>query len=274
MAGPADEPENDSVRQPDRFLQQMDRELSGWADPVGRLRQALAQDELVLFAQPIVSLREPDRYAMAEALVRLREEEVALLAPGAFLPVFEHFGMMPALDRWVLGRVATALSDGSSVPSYGINISVQTLADQEFAADVLNVLERGNLPSESLMFEVGESDLLTQQEAAMRFAVAVKALGCKLLIDGFGRRSVTFEPLKTLRVDFVKVDGVITRKLASSEAARSKLRAIARVGEAIGFAVIAEFVEDPEVVSILKEAGAGFAQGFGICGSAPIETFG
>jgi EAL domain-containing protein (putative c-di-GMP-specific phosphodiesterase class I) len=264
-------PQNDRSQDPDRFLEQMDRELSGWSDLAGRLERALKNDELILFAQPIQSLREPDVFPLAETLVRLREEETAMLPPGAFLPVFEHCGMMPELDRWVISHVVATLAAGSRVPQFSINISAQTLGDAGFSHALAKDLERAGVNPESLVFEIDENDFLARPDAAARFSAAVKAIGCKLLFDGFGRRSVSFEPLKTLRVDYVKVDGVIIRKLATSDVARSKLNAIARVGEVIGVGVIGECVEDDEVVSLLKAAGVGYAQGFGIRAPEPFE---
>ena len=108
----------------DQFLDQMSHELAGWRDPFARLRQALDRDELQLYCQPILALRPPGGFVMAEVLVRLREEEALMLPPGDFLPVFEHFGMMPELDRWVVsqwcgggrarGRAASAASASTS----------------------------------------------------------------------------------------------------------------------------------------------------------------
>ena len=256
---------------PDQFLEQMDRELTGWSDLAERLERALHHDELLLFAQPIESLRERGTFPMAETLVRLREEEAAMLPPGAFLPVFEHCGMMPELDRWVIHRVIAALGRGSRVPRFSINISAQTLGDAGFSHALAKDLERAGVNPDALVFEIDENDLLARPDAAARFSAAVKAIGCRLLFDGFGRRSVSFEPLKTLRVDYVKVDGVIIRKLASSDVARSKLNAISRVGEVIGVGVIGECVEDENVISLLMTAGVGYAQGFGISVPQAIE---
>lgn len=265
-------PQNDHSQDPDRFLEQMDSELSGWSDLSGRLKRALERDELMLFAQPIRLLRD-GTFPMAETLVRLREEEAAMLPPGAFLPVFEHCGMMPELDRWVISHVVSTLAAGCRVPRFTINVSAQTLGDAGFSHALAKDLERAAVAPDSLVFEIDENDFLARTEAAARFSAAVKAIGCKLLFDGFGRRSVSFEPLKSLRVDYVKVDGVIIRKLATSDVARSKLNAIARVGEVIGVGVIGECVEDDGVVALLKAAGVGYAQGFGICAPQAIEEF-
>lgn len=178
----------------DRFLAEMDRAFSGWDDPPARIMQALRRDEFALFAQPILSLEGEPRFGMAELLVRLREEEEAMLPPGEFFPVFEHFGMMPQLDRWVARRAIARLASGSRVPQFSINASAQTLVDGAFASDV------------------------------------------------------------------------------AAELARTKLKAVVRVGDVIGVGVIAECVEGPEVLARVRNAGAGYAQGFGIRRPAPLDA--
>ncbi len=268
-----DTPKSSAASNEERFLEQMSRELAGWSDPAVRLRQALARDELQLYCQPILSLRPPGAFTMAETLVRLREEESLLLPPGDFLPAFEHFGMMGELDRWVVRHVARWLANPppTGPQRLNVNVSAQTLADARFPGFVADELLARRVPPPSLTFEVDEGDTLSRLEAATRFAQAVKKIGCKVLIDGFGQRSVSFLALKTMRADFVKVDGSIVRALLRSEVARHKLKAVLRVGEAIGFEVIAECVEEPEILAQLREAHVGYAQGFGIARPAPID---
>lgn len=266
-------PKSSAASNEERFLEEMNRALAGWSDPAARLRQALARDELRLYWQPILSLRPPGAFTMAEALVRLREEESLMLPPGDFLPVFEHYRMMGELDRWVVRHVVRWLADPPSTGPrrLGINVSGQTLADAAFPGFVADELLARRVPPQSLTFEVDESDTLTQLDTATRFAHAVKRIGCAVLIDGFGQRSVSFVALKTMRADFVKVDGSIVRALLRSEVARQKLKAVVRVGEAIGIEVIAECVEEAEILARLREARVGYAQGFGVARPAPID---
>jgi len=256
----------------DQILDQMSRELIGWSDPVARLRQALDRDDLQIYCQPILALRPPGGFVMAEVLVRLREEEALMLPPGDFLPVFEHFGMMPELDRWVVSHVVRWLAGArpGGMRSFSINISVQTIGDPEFPGFVAAELRNMKVPPAALTFEIEESSVLARAGSAEQFAAAVKAEGCKVAIDGFGQRSVSFTPLKTLRVDFVKVDGSIVRNLLRGSVAEQKLRAVVRVGEAIGVGVIAECVEETDILARLKALNVGYAQGFGIARPAPI----
>ncbi len=247
-------------------IDQTDADLAGALNAAPRLRQALADDEFALYAQAVLAVRagekDAERYPMAEVLVRLREEEQAMLPPGEFLPVFEHYKMMPELDRWVVRQVVRHIAKGGRPPRLTINIHSQTIEDPKFPA--FFAAEAKNAAPGSVLFEVAESDLLQRGDAVARFVAAINAAGGGMIIDGFGRRSVSFTPLKTLRPAFVKIDGSITRKLLTSEVARTKLAAVQRVGTAVGFGVIAECVEEPEILVRLKALGVAYAQGFGI----------
>jgi EAL domain-containing protein (putative c-di-GMP-specific phosphodiesterase class I) len=257
----------------DPLMREQDAKLSGWHDPVARMRHALERDEFELYCQPIVALSGPVRFPMGEALVRLRQEESALMPPGEFLPIFEHFRMMPALDRWVVQNVVRHLARGSRIPHISINVSNQTIEDATFPGSVAQILMKSGVPGSSILFEIDEASLLAHAEAVDRFGGAISTIGCRLMIDGFGRRAVTFAPVKRLRVAFVKVDGVIVRKLLSSSSAERKLLAILRVAEAIGFDVVAEMVEEQDILTRLKALGVSHAQGFGIHQPQPITRF-
>jgi EAL domain-containing protein (putative c-di-GMP-specific phosphodiesterase class I) len=256
----------------DKLLREMDQQLTGWGDPLARLQSALDKDELTLFCQPIRAIRGPAGYPMAELLVRLREEESALLPPGEFLPVFEHYRMMPQLDRWVVRTAAKRLALGSKVPRLTINVSAQTLEDQDFPLYVRDTIQAARIPAASLMFEIDEPDALARLETAARFAGDMKAIGCGLLIDGFGRRAASFAPLKTLRVDFLKIDGSLTRRILSSEIANNKVKAMVRVSDATGIGVVAECVEEQDILLRIKALGAGYVQGFGVYRPHPLDS--
>jgi len=257
----------------DKFVDQNDPDLSGFGDnPPARLKEALEKDEFTLYCQPILALSGADRFPMGEVLVRMREEEQAMLPPGEFLPVFEHYRMMPQLDRWVVRHILQRLAKGSRIPCFTMNVSDQTLADAAFPGFVKDELKAARAPVDSLVFEIDEIDILQRPESVARFVAAMKVVGSGVLIDGFGRKSVSFTPLKTLGAHFVKVDGSIVRKIMTSEVARTKLDAILRVGHAIDLKVIGECVEEQDVLMRLKALGVGFAQGFGIVQPQPIDS--
>jgi EAL domain-containing protein (putative c-di-GMP-specific phosphodiesterase class I) len=255
----------------DAFIGRMDSELAGWSDPVKRLHGAIDNNEFELYCQPILRLAGGEGYPMAEVLVRLREEERALLPPGEFLPVFEHYRMMPQLDRWVVRHAAKHLAQGSRMACFTINVSGQTLEDDEFPRFVAGQLATHQLAATRLGFEIDEADLLVRLDAVERFAAAMKGIGALILVDGFARRGVSFSPLRNLGAQFIKVDGRLTRKVLVSQVARGKLDAILRVGERFGFGVVAECVEEQDILLRLKAMGVGYAQGFGISQPHPID---
>ena len=255
----------------DNTFEQMGNALAGWDDPPGRLRAALDKDELTLYCQPIRSLKGGPTHPIAEVLVRLREEESAMLPPGEFLPVFEHYRMMPQLDRWVARAVISRLSRGSKVPRFSINVSSQTLEDPEFPRYVAGEVVGARVPPGSLLFEVDESDLLARPAAVEAFASAMKSFGVGLMADGFGRRAASFAPLKALRPDFIKIDGSVTRRVAVSETAVRKVQAIVKVAESLAVEVLAECIEEQDVLLRLKALGVGYVQGFGVYRPHPID---
>lgn len=254
------------------FFARMDSEFAGWDDPVLRLGTALENDEFTLFCQPVRALKSGETFPFAEVLIRFREEESALLPPGEFFPIFEHYGMMPQLDRWVVRTAISRLARGVKLPCFSVNLASQTLEDPTFPGDVANLLSSAGVEGKALIFEIDESDTLLRPEAAEDFAREIRKVGAAILIDGFGQRSVSFNAIKTLRPDFVKVDGSIVRKILSNPSAETKLRAVLRVGEVIRMGVIAECVEEQDILARLVALGVGYAQGFGVYQPLPVDA--
>lgn len=251
----------------------MDRELVAWKDPAARLRQALERDELEIYLQPIASLADA-RFAMAEVLVRLREEEARMLPPGEFLPLFEQLGMMPELDRWVIARMVQRLAHRppAGFRCLNVNVSGQTIADPEVPGFVSRTLSDSRIAPDSLCFEIDEADVLARLDTAAVFAARVRRLGCKVAIDGFGRCAAPFSPLRRLQVDYLKVEA---RSRAIWRAARppcGACRPSCALAKTVGIGVIAECVEEPDVLARLRALGVGYAQGFGIARPAPMEN--
>src|SRR5258706_2648847 len=260
------------------FLRRMDGQLLGWEHPAARLREALDYDHFRLYGQPVLSLTQegatpasPGAIAFAEVLVRLREEEARLLPPGDFLPAFEHYRMMGELDRWVVRNAVRWLGQGGRLKKLSVNVSAQTIQEPGFAPFVAMQLKLAAIEPAALVIEIDENDALDRRPACERFAAEMKGVGCQLLLDGFARRGVSFEPLKALLVDYVKVDGSIIRNILRTGSAAAKLKAIVRIGQVTGVGVIGECVEDGKVLEGLKQFGAGFVQGFGIHKPAPLE---
>ncbi|HEX7055451.1 MAG TPA: EAL domain-containing protein [Burkholderiales bacterium] len=242
-----------------------------WNDPVAYLRQALAHGQFELYCQPIAGLSGIVAYPMAEVLIRLHEEETALVPPGEFLPVLEHYGMMPELDRWVVREVLARLASGPEIPRFCINLSRQTIADLRFADFFADQLARHGVPADCLVFEIDEADIAAAPSSARRLCASVGSLGAGVLIDGFGRSEQPQAMLSLPCVQYIKLHGSLTRHLATDEAAAAKLHPLLALAAERGIAAIAECVESEEVLACLRALKVRYAQGFGVCEPQPID---
>jgi EAL domain-containing protein (putative c-di-GMP-specific phosphodiesterase class I) len=253
------------------LLRQLNQDFMGWDDPPNRLMRALERDELALYAQPILALRGAQAFPMAEVLVRLQDDDAVFLPPEGFLPLFEHFRLLPQLDRWVVRQSVAHLARLPRVPRLCIKISSQTLGDLAFVPELASELARAKVAPGSLVIEISEHDLLERPNDVDVFFASIRGIGCPLAISGFGRRSVSLTSLTTMRPDFVKVDGGIVRSLRIGQSSRKKLAAMVSMAKVTGFALIGEGVETNEALADLRDAGVDYAQGFGIQVPAPIS---
>jgi EAL domain-containing protein (putative c-di-GMP-specific phosphodiesterase class I) len=201
----------------------------------------------------------------------MREEEQAMLPPGEFLPILEHYRMLPQLDRWVAQQLVKRLAAGARLPAFTMNLSSQTLEDAQFPEHVAGLARAASLRPGALIFEIEEAELLARTQRVAEIAAALKGAGAGVLIDGYGRKAVSFTPLLKVEPDYVKVEGSIVRKLLKSTVAQTKLDAILRVGSAARMKVIAECVEEPDILEKLKAMGVPYVQGFGIVRPQPID---
>lgn len=240
-------------------------------DPVEHIRGVLERNELTLYCQPIRALVGSEGYPLAEVLVRMMEEESSLLPPGDFIPIFEHYRMMPAMDRWVVSTVVRRLAQGSRIPAFSINLSGQTLEDPDFPGFVATELMRARVRGTSLLFELHMRDVVSRAQACDAFTSAVRTIGCGLIIDALGAQAVAAAPLKVLKPDYIKLDGSLTRRILTDDNAVARLRAILTVCGSLGIRTIAESVEEQDILLRLKAFGVEFAQGFGIYTPHPLD---
>src|SRR4051812_45918844 len=215
-------------------------------DALAPLREALQRDGFSLYCQPILSLTS-QRFEMAEVLVRLREEEQSMLPPGEFLPLFEECGMLPQLDLWVVRHSLRRLAAGLTVKRLTVNVSGQSLRDPYLPKAVAAELAACQVGRGRLAFEIDEADLVSHTDEALRFGAAVKGLGCGVIVDGFGERA-TGPVVKVLRPSLVKVYGGIVRTLLTRDESADKLGALAHFCSSLNIGMIAECVEDRNVL--------------------------
>ncbi len=259
------------------YLHSISDQLMGGEDPRARLVRALQQNEFLLFAQRMLPLKNmPFDHGCYEILLRLREEEDNLLPPGGFIPMAERYGMTEDIDRWVVRNVIAwsleqqQANPGWEIPMFCINLSEAAIANPEFARFVRQELQRSGFPASQLCFEIGELETISNHDNVGRFIAALRPAGCRFTVDDFGSVKLSFSNLTGLRLDFVKIDGVIIQNMFKTPADLVKLKAILNVCEKLGMRTIAEFVEDEQTLKTLREIGVDYAQGFGIDRPGPI----
>jgi diguanylate cyclase (GGDEF)-like protein len=239
---------------------------------VNRIQRALAEDRFCLFAQP-VCLTRGDRAARpyTELLLRLRDEESALILPSEFIPAAERYNLMPAIDRWVITTAFTILAQSVAAGAEGleremiaINLSGASLGDDDFFEFACAQFERFEIPYGSVCFEITETTAVTSLSKATEFILALRARGCRFALDDFGVGLSSFTYMKHLPVDFVKIDGSFVVDMLQNPVNHAMVEAIHNIGHILGKKTIAESVESVEILEALAAIGVDYAQGFAV----------
>lgn len=241
---------------------------------VQRLHRALEEDRFLLFSQPIASLDAgKERQDHCEILLRL-EEDGKLLAPGAFIPAAERFGLMPAIDRWVVSHALDIIGrrKGAVSGTYSVNLSGLTLKDETFLPFLREVLKRSHVPAEVLCFEITETSAIENLDEAIAFMNAMRAMGCRFALDDFGVGMSSLTYLKRLPVDYVKIDGSFVRDMLTDKADWMTVEMINQISHLAGRKTIAEFVENAEIRKALCVIGVDYAQGYFIGRPTPFQA--
>jgi diguanylate cyclase (GGDEF)-like protein/PAS domain S-box-containing protein len=241
---------------------------------VARVTRAAEENRLELFFQPIVSIGSQQiAPGFHELTVRLRDDDGKLVLPSEFIPAAERYNVMSIIDRWVVLQAAELLRErqrgGGPLPLLAVNLSGTSLNEQAFADFVLQNVGDPAIAG-ALCFEITETAAVTNLSNAIYFMRELKARGCKFSLDDFGSGLSSFMYLKTLPVDFLKIDGQFISQIAQDAVDRSMVEAISKVGRALGIATVAECVESEAVLDELKRIGVDFAQGFFVAIPQPI----
>jgi diguanylate cyclase (GGDEF)-like protein/PAS domain S-box-containing protein len=238
-----------------------------------RLHRAINDDMFVLYAQPITAIRSSDR-PWFELLLRLPDDDGALIPPGAFLRNAERFGLIGQIDRWVLARAVQHLHDSHAAGCdlvLSVNVSGTSMGDPGLAGHVEELLSRYPIPADSLVIEITETAAITDVVHARALAQRLRALGCKLALDDFGAGFASFYYLKQLNVDYLKIDGEFIRNLCTTPTDQLVVRAVVAIAQGLGTHTVAEFVGDDATLDRLTELGVDHAQGYHLGRPRPID---
>ena len=244
---------------------------------LGRLKKAFDAGNFRLVAQPIHPLNPTEfkrPFHHYEILIRLFDENNQPIPPDEFIPAADYYSMMPRLDRWVVNRLMQSLrviTQKVPRPVFAVNLSGQSLDEPDFLPFVLEEIRCAGISPAMLCFEITERVAIQNLALAQKFIDTLKSLGCSFSLDDFGTGVSSFGYLKSLPVDYLKIDGSFIKDIANDEVAEAMVRSVNQVGHLMGLKVIAEYVENERVIQIVREIGVDYGQGYGISKPIPLE---
>ena len=250
---------------------------------VGRIRSALEQDRFKLRYQPIVDpLASPDQPQRIEILVTMFDRQGNPISPSSFIPAAERFNVMPAVDRWVVRKTLEVLahhwadprwedpswasgnveSSGPRIKECFINLSGTSLASEDFAGFVKAELIKHQIPRGRICFEITETTAIRDLPRAVAFMTELREMGCSFALDDFGTGVSSFGYLRSLPVDYIKIDGSFVRDIDTDRVDHAIVESIHHVATQLNLRTIAEFVESRAVMSRLMRLGIDLMQGY------------
>ncbi len=241
---------------------------------VARITEALNSDKFDLFCHPIVPISssgsKPHHY---EILLRLREQNGDLTPPGAFIPAAERYNMIPQMDRWVVDHAFDYLKQRQQLERlrFSINLSGKSLGDKALLEHIAKRLRNNDAGKHKICFEFTESAAVIALAEARHFIESLKVLGCCFSLDDFGRGMSSFSYLKTLPVDYLKIDSSFIRDIVIDPVDHAMVNAINQIAHTMQLQTIAKFVESQPILDELQRLEIDYAQGFHICEPFPIS---
>ena len=250
---------------------------SGEIQWLQKLQGALRDNKFELYYQQIVPARNALRGPALEVLLRMPGENGEPgAAPAEFIRAAERYRLMPHVDRWVVQAVLSALGRGGMKLPEGrtvaINIAGQTLGDGEFLEFVVDCFDHTGASPADICFELTESAVLANMDHARRFIGVLHGMGCEFALDDFGSGLSSFATLKTLPMDYLKIDGSFIRSLAVDSVNQAMVAAMVELSRSLNFRIVAEQVEDQVSLDTVKRMGIDFVQGFIIGRPQPLSV--
>ena len=257
----------------DLALRQREVEM-GW---IKLIRQALNENHFQLYCQNIVPLgSDPSYDTHYEILLRMIAEDGKVIRPTEFIAAAERYHLMPAIDRWVVNHALQLLGKrharGELNGMFAINVSGQSLDDEDFLAYVVDKLRHTEVPPSAICFEITETVAATHLYVVQRFISLLRDMGCRFALDDFGRGISSFAYLKNLQVDYLKIDGMFIRDILADDIGHAMVESINNIGHIMGMQTIAEFVESQDVLEKLIDMGVDHVQGYQLGRPRPLQS--
>ena len=223
------------------------------------INKALKEDDFLLYKQEIHNLKSENNIAHYELLLRLKDKEGKILSPAVFMPSAERYELMNKIDKWVLKTAFKSLKENIH---YSINLSGQTMSTPDFSEFVIELEKKYKINPKQITFEITETMAIKFLKNTRLLTENLKQRGYSFSLDDFGTGLSSYEYLKTMPVDYLKIDGFFTKEIATDKVSYAMVKSINEIGHVMGIKTIAEFVENREILEKLKEIGVDYAQGY------------
>jgi diguanylate cyclase (GGDEF)-like protein len=248
---------------------------------LGNVRDALANDRFRLDAQPIIDFTDADwarnKQHRFELLLRMIDENGESIAPDKFLSAAERYQLAPAIDRWVLNFVLELLSSAASKLEalgvhFAVNLSGQSLGDENFPAFLEEKLREYALPPSLISFELTETAAVTNIVRAEMLMRRLRDMGHEFALDDFGRGLSSLSYLQSLPASYLKIDGALVRDVVGNPRSQAMITAIIQLANAMKLKTTAECVESEQIARAVAQLGVHYGQGFHIGRPRPLEA--
>ena len=247
---------------------EMASERHGEMHWTARITRAMEQNRFVLYRQPIVGIS-GDNNEHYQVLVRMIDEKGGVVPPGAFIPSAERYNLMAGIDRWVINEVFRLIAKGDTNDTFAgtdtvitLNLSVDSLTDDGLYDYIVSIKNKHGISLRNVCFEINETVAISNLVKATALINALKKHDCCFCLGDFGSGLSSFAYLKTLPVNYIKIDGSFIKDVSSDPVNRAMVDSIQQMGRAMKLDTIAECVEDEQTLNILKEIGIDYAQGY------------
>jgi len=234
------------------------------------LRQALVRGELSLHWQPKVDIATWQMRGV-EALLRWQHPELGAISPGEFVPVAEKSGLIGDMGAWVLKEACRVARDQLPDVLVSVNVSPLQLMREDFLADVEAAFAETGVSPGRIEMEITESVFMDDAATALRNLHALKRLGVQIALDDFGTGYSAFQYLRRFPFDTLKIDRAFVRELLTHHDARAIVRTIVALANTLGMRTVAEGVEEPAQLEVLRQAGCSEIQGFLAARPLPLD---
>lgn len=248
--------------------------ISEW---ISNIHEALLYDQFKLYYQPIEPLDPANTHPKLEILIRMLGKDGSEIPPSEFIPIAERYSIIPAIDRWVIDKsiemYARLQKEGNILAKsiFCINLSGASLADESIIEHIIEITEKFQVAPQCLCFEITESSAIFNLASASRFIRTLKEKGFTFALDDFGSGFSSFNYLKNLPIDYVKIDGCFIRNIDNDPVDYVMVQAITSMCKILGLRTIGEFAETEGIIEKLREIGVDYAQGYGISKPLPFN---